>query len=309
MATSLDTYAPYDSGAGADVREDTWRAMMRHMRGSTFGDGVLRTASTALEVYADSTGLQVKVRTGEAWLRAAWGQSTAEKIQSLAAAHASLARKDRIILRNDFVLNRLEIDVLTGTAGAGVAPALTQTTAKWEIGLGIVDVPATDTSIDAAQVADNRTWIDGVAHRVVKSTDKTVTNSNVLSADAQLAALMSANATYAVESCLIYTATTTADVRLAMTGPSGATGQLTANGLVFGVGGISGDIELGIFPLATTLVVGGAGTSSKVCARMAGTVVTGETAGPLGVSVAQNVAEANNAVLYTGSWVRIERLA
>lgn len=308
MATSLDTYAPYDSGAGADVREDTWRAMMRHMRGSTFGDGVLRTASNALEVYADSTGLQVKVRTGEAWLRAAWGQSTAEKTLAIATAHGSLARKDRVVLRNDFTLNRLEFDVLTGTAGAGVALPLTQTTSKWEVGLAIVDVPALDSSIDAAQVVDNRTWVDGVAHRVVKTTDKTAAN-NTLSNDSQLAPQLSANATYAVDSCLIYASSTTADARLAMTGPSGATGQLSAAALAFGTGGISGDVELGVFPLATTLAVGGAGAGNKVFARMSGTVVTGEAAGPLTVQFAQNVTEASTTTLYTGSWLRIERLA
>jgi hypothetical protein len=309
VATSLDSYAPYDSGAGADVTEDTWRNFMRHMRGSSFGDGVLRTASTGFEVYADSTGMQVKVRVGECWIRGAWGQITSEKTLSIAAAHATLARKDRVILRNDFVLNRVELDVLTGTAGSGSALALTQNTSKWEIGLAIVDVPALDTSIDAAQAVDNRTWIDAPGHLVRKTTDKTVTNSNTLSSDNQLVAPVSANATYAIDSYLIYTATTTADVRLALAGPTGATAQMSPHALAFGAGGIFGDIETGVSAIGSLMVAGAAGTGTKTTARMVGTLVTGEAAGNATVQFAQNTAEANNAVLYTGSWLKVERIA
>ncbi|WP_156051381.1 hypothetical protein [Allokutzneria albata] len=282
------------------------------MKGVQFGNGVFRTAATAMEVFADSTGMQVKVRAGEGWAQGQWGQNVTEKTLPIAAAHATLARKDRVILRNDFTLNRFELDVLTGTAaGSPTLPPLTQNTSKWEVGLGGVDVPALDTSIGAAQVFDNRTWIDDAPVVARKTSNKTVNNDNVIAnhTDTQLLPLMSANATYTFEAFLIYSATTTADVRITAVGPTGATGQICPAGLVFGAGGIGADIEMGVFDLGTTLVSGGAGAGTKVASLLRGTVTTLDTAGPLGVRFAQNGAEVSDAILYAQSTLSIQRIA
>lgn len=130
---------------------------MRHMLGSQ--SGVIRGSANECEVFADSTGMQVKVKTGEAFIRGHYAELTSEKTLPIATAHATLPRIDRVVLRADFVNNRIELDVLTGTAaGSPGWPGLTQTTSVWEVSLGLINVPAADTSIDAGQVTYNRQY-------------------------------------------------------------------------------------------------------------------------------------------------------
>lgn len=311
MPTSLDNYAPYDTGAGADVREDTWRKMMRHMRGSTAaGSGVLRGSTNEMMVYADDSGMQVKVRTGECWLRAAWGELEAEKTLPLAPSDSTNARKDRVILRNAFASDVIELDVLEGVPGAGVAPGVTQDTTKWETSLAIVDVPANDMSIEASQVVDARIFVDNPPPYAVKTTNKDMTNNSTLSDDTQLQLALSVNATYAFDSCLIYSAETGADVKFSMSGPSGATAQISGRGLHFPATTFAGDIETLVSTLGGVWVSGGAGAANKVTCHAIGTIVTSTAAGGLvTVRFAQNTAQANTSTLYAGSWIKVTRIA
>lgn len=169
MPTSLDTYAPFDSGAGSNVTEATWRKFMRHMLGSA--SGVIRGFTNEFAVTGDGSGMNVKVATGECWIRGHYGESTSIKTLTIAAAHATLARKDRVILRADFTNDRVEVDVLTGTAAASpITPAVTQSTTIWETSLAIVDVPAADTSIASTQVTDDRVFTSAHAKYVRHNT-------------------------------------------------------------------------------------------------------------------------------------------
>jgi hypothetical protein len=309
VAIALTAYAPYDSGAGADVTEDTWRQFMRHMRGSAFGDGVLRTASDSFEVYGDSSGMQVKVKAGECWIRGQWGELDAEETLPIAAADSTNDRLDLVVLRNDFVDNTIELDVLTGAPALSPSlPTLTQTTAVWEIPLATVNVTASATSIAAGQVSDSRQWIDDDPYAVRKIADKTVTNNATLSADGELTLPVSRLATYAFETFLIYSVAGAADFKVRPTGPAGASGWVCATGLGFGASSIIGDVELGAFPFGTTLVCGGVGATTEVAALVRGTLVTGATAGALGFEIAQNVQDASTLTLHAGSWARIQRL-
>lgn len=150
MATTLETYAPFDSGAGSNVTEDVWRKFMKNNQG---GSGVLRGVLNAFWTFGDSTGMQIKIQSGECWIQGHWGTKTTETTLSIAAAHATLARKDRAILRADFTNNRIELDVLTGTAaGSPTAPTLTQNTSMWETSLAVVDVPAAASTITSGNV-------------------------------------------------------------------------------------------------------------------------------------------------------------
>ncbi|PWK81738.1 hypothetical protein C8D88_116150 [Lentzea atacamensis] len=175
MAVTMDTYAPFDAGAGANSMEATWRSFM-----SQFPSGVLRGRNNDMQCYADSTGMQVKVKTGECWVRGHWGQITSEKTLAIASAHASLTRIDRCVARADFSNNRVEVDILTGIAGSGTFVGLTQNTSIWEIPLAIITVPATDTSIDASQVQDQRLYTgDRLARGVVGMVKQATSNSGV----------------------------------------------------------------------------------------------------------------------------------
>jgi len=165
VATSLDTYMPYDSGPGSNVSEDGWRQFARHFR----GDGVIRNVGSEFRPLGDSTGMQVKVPSGECWIRGQWGSSTATKTLPISAAHATLQRRDLIILRNDFVNNRIELDILTGTAGSSSFPTVTQNTVKWEIQLGQVTVPAAAVTITSGNVVALPQFTDGSCSYTVDS--------------------------------------------------------------------------------------------------------------------------------------------
>ncbi len=154
MATTLDTYAPFDSGPGADTTEDTWRKFMRHV----LATGVLANTSDQFLVFADSTGMQVKASPGECWIRGHWGESLSTKVLPIDAAHATQPRLDLVILRADFLLDRIELDVLKGVphATTPVYRTLTQNTSMWEIAIGGVRVEAAVLTIAAAKVTDRR---------------------------------------------------------------------------------------------------------------------------------------------------------
>lgn len=166
MATSLESYMPYDSGPGASVTEDGWRRFARHFR----GDGVIRSIGGEFRPFGDSSGMQVKVPTGECWIRGQWGESTTQKTLPIAAAHATLIRRDLVILRNDFVLNRIELDVLTnGTPGSSTFPTLTQNSSMWEIQLAQVTVPAAASTISSGAVRAIPDYTDGSCSYTVDS--------------------------------------------------------------------------------------------------------------------------------------------
>lgn len=173
MATTFDEYAPFDSGAGANVTEDTWRKMMIHAGKPS---GVIRGFDLALQVFGDSSGMQVKCPTGQVWIQGHWGGVTSTKTLALTAAHATLARKDLVVARADFVNNRIELDVITGTPHASpTLPTVTQTTSIHEIALAMVDVAAAATTITSGNVTDKRGFTSAVA-RYRKSSTQSLNN-------------------------------------------------------------------------------------------------------------------------------------
>lgn len=182
VAVAADTYAPFDTGAGANVTEGTWRKMMRHM---TLGrDGVLKGINNNLEPYADSTGMQIKVRTGECWIKGHWAEFTSEKTVTVTAAHPTLSRIDRIILRADFNDSLIEVDVLAGTAASSPsAPAVTQDSSVWEVSLGTISIPAADTSIGSNQVTDNRFYANASYARYYANGTQSLPNSSMTEID------------------------------------------------------------------------------------------------------------------------------
>lgn len=155
MATAFDSYAPFDSGAGSNVLEDGWRAMMR--RGNIAG--VVRNQASEMLTFGDSTGMQCKISAGEVVIESHWGQLTATKTQTIASNASGSTRLDLVIARADFVGNRIEYDVIQGTpSGSPVVPTLTRNTSKWEIPLAVVKVINGAATINAADVTDARQW-------------------------------------------------------------------------------------------------------------------------------------------------------
>ena len=157
MPITANSYGPYDSGAGANITENFWRLMTRWFGPAAVAAGYLNE----LNPFGDSTGLQAKVDTGGALVRGAYGEWTSVSILGLAAVGGipgGQSRIDRLIVRNDFVNNLMQLDVLTGTAAVSpTPPALTQTTSMYEMALAdIPNIVNTTTTITAAMVQDRR---------------------------------------------------------------------------------------------------------------------------------------------------------
>jgi hypothetical protein len=182
MAVLTDTYAPFDAGPGSSVMEGTWRKFMSHMMLGR--SGVLKGAGLDAEVFGDSSGMQVKVRTGEFWLRGHWAEVTSTKTVPLSAAHGTLARIDRVVVRVDFSDNEIELDVVAGTAASSpTAPAVTQNSSIWEVSLATVSVPAGDTSIGSNQVTDARFYANASYARFYANGSQTIPNASQFQVD------------------------------------------------------------------------------------------------------------------------------
>lgn len=179
MAATLDSYMPYDAGPGSSVSEDGWRQFAKHWR----GDGVIRSMGSEFAVFGDSTGMQVKVPTGECWIQGNWGKTTVQKVLPITTAHATLQRLDLVILRNDFVNNRIELDVKAGSAGSGVYPSLTQTSSIWEVQVGKVVVDAAVVTIAAGKVTPLQRFVDGSCSYTVDSGFQAVVNNTITLVD------------------------------------------------------------------------------------------------------------------------------
>lgn len=154
MAIAVDAYAPFATGAGANATEEMWRRFMRHM----LSPGVIPGAGQELQVYADSSGLQVKVRPGEVWLRGHWGEVTEEKVLALVPNGSGLQRLDRVVIRADFQADLIELDVHTGTPGVTTPPPVTQDSGRWEVSLAVITVAPGAVSIAPGDVTDDRIY-------------------------------------------------------------------------------------------------------------------------------------------------------
>lgn len=156
--TALDDYGPFDAGLGANRNEDFWRDYFRHLTGSGVIDGI--GSEFAVSERGAGANMSVDVASGECFIRGHWGESTSTKNMAISAAHATLARIDRVVLRTDFTANTISIEVIEGTPNATpAAPALTQSSSRWEISLAQISIPAADTSIGSAQITSERTII------------------------------------------------------------------------------------------------------------------------------------------------------
>lgn len=145
---------PFNTGPGASVNEAQWQLMGRLWLSTGVASGYLG----ALATFADSTGMQVKVPSGVAWVQGFYYQDDQQETLPIAPADPANARIDRVILRLDLVANTISLLVKQGVAGAAPQPpALTQTTGgTWEVSLAKVTVPAGAATIAAANVADER---------------------------------------------------------------------------------------------------------------------------------------------------------
>lgn len=144
-------YGPFDSGLGANRMEDFWRAYFRRVA----LDGVIAGVADDLEVYADSTGRQVKAKAGQAFTAGHWYSSDAEQTIAIDANATGSTRIDRIVVEADFAANTVTVKKVNGTASA---PALTRNSSVWQVSLATVSVANNATTLAASAVTDDRAY-------------------------------------------------------------------------------------------------------------------------------------------------------
>ena len=125
------------------------------------GEGVKPSALNELEVFADSTGMQVKVKSGQAMVRGHYYQNTAEETLTLTAADPSNPRIDTVVIELDPSANSIALKVIAGTPSITPSPTgLVQTDAGiYQFKLAQVLVDAGAATIAAGKVSDYRTYL------------------------------------------------------------------------------------------------------------------------------------------------------
>jgi len=155
-----ETSGPFKAAVSGDRWQETdWGNMMKRL----FSDGVFSGYLNELEVveHTPSADMYADVKTGGGWVQGHIHANSALKAMTIDAAHATLDRTDRIVLRRTYNSPNSEIAlaVLKGVdaaAGTSTPKALTQNSTTWEISLATVLVAAAVTAIYTADITDER---------------------------------------------------------------------------------------------------------------------------------------------------------
>ena len=147
--------AVYDSSTGTYDRTYTAEQMSMYFKGLV-SDGVVANVGGQLQV-ATSSGMKVQVKTGRMFIDSRWMQNDSALTLTIPAAHATLGRKDAIIVRLDYTNRKISIIVKAGTAAASpTAPTVTRSSSLYEMKLAEITVDAGATAITAANITDTR---------------------------------------------------------------------------------------------------------------------------------------------------------
>lgn len=135
------------------------------------GEGVKTGALNELEVFADSTGMQVKVKSGQALVRGHYYQSTAQETLTVTAADLTNPRIDTVVLELDPSANSIVLKVIAGSPAVVPAPQpLVQTDAGvYQVKLAEVLIDAAATTIAAGKVTDSRGYIETITGTIAGS--------------------------------------------------------------------------------------------------------------------------------------------
>ena len=122
------------------------------------GEGVIVGKELELECFADSTGLNVKINTGQALVRGHYYNSSAGETLTVPTASATNPRIDLVVARLDPTANSIVLALVTGTpAGSPTAPTPTQTeSGVYELPLAEVYVGTGVVTINPGDVTDLR---------------------------------------------------------------------------------------------------------------------------------------------------------
>lgn len=142
----------------------------------------------------------------------------------------------------------------------------------------------------------------------MKSTDNSLpNNTTTLTNDGELILPVGANTKYILVSSLQYDSSTTADISINFTTPSGSTGNWTSFGLdvTTGAGAATGLIVTIASAIGGAASAGGTNVGARQLMLPMGSIVTGANAGNVQLQFAQRISDASTTTLRAGSWVML----
>lgn len=154
MPINMSMYGPFDKVL--KLNQSNWTRLFYHF----ISDGVVIGSLDQMQVFGDSSGMQVKVRPGECFVNAHWGYLSEVTTVPISPAHDQYSRIDLVVARCVYDVPEQSVvclDVLEGIPSSSPqAPTVTKTDTVWEIPLARVTVGANVATITAANITDSR---------------------------------------------------------------------------------------------------------------------------------------------------------
>lgn len=125
------------------------------------GEGIKQGSGNELAPYGDSSGMNVKVGTGQAMVRGHYYTTTAEETLTITVSDPSNPRIDNVVLELDPSANTILLKVVAGSPNPSpTAPSVVQTDGGiYQLKLAEVLVGAGVTTITSGNVTDTRTML------------------------------------------------------------------------------------------------------------------------------------------------------
>ena len=126
-------------------------------------DGVVKGYGNDLQVYGNSSGMKVFIKTGKVFVHTHFGILSNEIELGITAADPTYARKDLVVARaiyDSAPNSTLVLDVKAGVPSSNPVPPTATHTAGviWEVPLAIVSVAAGASTISSGAVTDARVY-------------------------------------------------------------------------------------------------------------------------------------------------------
>jgi hypothetical protein len=156
--SSVPTYGPFAAGPGRTLAQDDFLDFIGPM---LQGNGVNSTdySGSGLQVYADNSGLVVRVRPGSGMVRGAFYQTPSDVALNIGANTSSSTRIDRVVLSMNRSTQVVTPLVVAGTPGGSVPPLTQIVGGTWQIPLAQVQVPPNVAGISPGNVVDERQFL------------------------------------------------------------------------------------------------------------------------------------------------------
>lgn len=161
--------------------------------------------------------------------------------------------------------------------------------------------------IRAGHIVTVADLVDGLGKIFVKENSESLTSTTTLQDDDELIMPVSASTNYVFDGYLIYRASTTGDLKLTFTGPTGAVGTWTAGGPNAATSPAT-DFDSTGNDLGVTRAIAGNGAAADMTCSVRGYLQVGVTAGDLKLRWAQNTLDATATQIRTRSWIRLQKV-